>query len=327
MAPKRHSTGSPALKPQHTSTAQGSTSHASNSAHQDSPLSSSSSSSSHRPKSKASSSKASSASSLNTTATAANTSQKRPHSEVDRTEERRMDFSKVDDATIRRYCLLHKPRPPPGSTGTRKVPGEERAMVKRHFDSVPPPYEPDAIAWFLYSYQERRSLKEGSCDTCYRPTHHLLITAAKSGDPAPSTVDWFYSCPSHLADMAFCQLVPGSGPQPPPTPPSASRQAQVNQTKSTQSEDNNTSSSSSSSSSSSQKSPSSSIPPDTPSPKVHQPKLYALHRDIFYLRQRRYMTPSSSSSSSTTTASSSPSSSSSSSFPSVPSQLPQSRRF
>ncbi|RKP14769.1 AAA-ATPase Vps4-associated protein 1-domain-containing protein [Piptocephalis cylindrospora] len=271
MAPKRQPTGSPALKPSGISSTSMATASQLANAHQEG-------GSSHRAKPKSHSSVKPSSGST----TAAG--QKRRHSEMDGAEERKMDFGKVDDATIRRYCLLHKPRPPPGSTGTRKVPGEERAMAKRHFESVAPPYEPDAIAWFLYSvkrqttallnqYQERRGIKEGSCDTCYRPTRHLLITSASPGQPAPATVDWFYTCPSHLQDPSFCQ---------PKTLDSIDEEGGKKKEDGSKKE---TESKKEEGAAKKDK------VENKVAPKDSTPKLYILHRDILYLRQRRHTSP------------------------------------
>ncbi|KAI8873133.1 hypothetical protein GQ42DRAFT_43576 [Ramicandelaber brevisporus] len=149
----------------------------------------------------------------------------------------------------------------------------------------------------LNEYALRKSVKDGACYVCSKPTTSLLTSppptsasASKSASSTASstyTADWFYVCPSHCSDPSFGSIkIPAPdqvSSMPAYSPQQASSPSPKDDVKSSK-EGQDAKADDKKKDDDTQKQ--SATPAPSEPPKPAGPTIVTLHRDIFYLRER-----------------------------------------
>ncbi|ORX70106.1 hypothetical protein DL89DRAFT_292773 [Linderina pennispora] len=127
-------------------------------------------------------------------------------------------------------------------------------------------------------YVERKAVKEGTCFICGYFTPSIFVTE----NDAPR--DWFFVCPKHTTETSFCTLIEGGQVPEPAQDVDGMKEPEVKKKEKSDGKDAKDETKKGSEREEDSKSP---TPP--PAPAAPTRKVYTLHRDYMYLRQRPFI--------------------------------------
>ncbi|KAJ1940735.1 hypothetical protein FBU59_003722 [Linderina macrospora] len=131
-------------------------------------------------------------------------------------------------------------------------------------------------------YVERTAVKEGTCFICGYFTPSILVTE----NDAPR--DWFFACPKHLIQPSLCMLIEGGEPS---EPAKDTTKVQKDKTSDAAEGDDKKEKKGEKDTKddAEKKDEPSKSPTPSPAPAAPKRKVYTLHRDYMYLRQRPFI--------------------------------------
>ncbi|KAJ1971966.1 hypothetical protein H4R34_005565 [Dimargaris verticillata] len=142
---------------------------------------------------------------------------------------------------------------------------------------------------FANDYRLRTAVFDGACFICHKFTPVVLISSAEG---TAQTKDWFHFCPHHAQDAAICRCLnsPTTPPSQPPKITDSKASPTLPKAPNNPGKDSGeqplTPNSPSTTDAPAEKAATTS-PQSTPAASA-QPRRYALHRSLFYLRESQY---------------------------------------